>query len=324
MDYIEEKTPNGITIKVMLKKWNFIAFEKDGKVIYADESEAKVLHRVPVLVYIGDKFNIVRKGDSELAFFKINKGKVVIPYTLNDNNIRRYLFVESELDIDILPVRIKKINDIYSLVRGKDSGLYPDYVILEGEISDEDCIIIKNRMPGVMIIQIDESGGKAGANDGTEGAAPANEKIKDVFSDKNLNIMSNNPVFLARIHLRDMSLSKVNQLLLDFDISSLEADYMMKFIENMLNNPEDKIEIEQNRAKLESLKDSLQFYIYLVDKSEEGVKKMINSIDDMNKLTSYSTLIAKVRTLFTAKKDLLLLTDYENLLYEKKDQLQTK
>ena len=134
--------------------------------------------------------------------------------------------------------------------------------------------------------------------------------------------MSNNPVFLARIHLRDMALSKVNQLLLDFDISILEADYMLKFIENMLMNTEGKEKVEQNRAKLETLKDSLQFYIYLMNRDGNEIKKMVDKIDDENKLASYNTLIAKMRTLFTAKKDLLVLTDYENLLYEKKDQLQ--
>ena len=109
MDYIEERTPNGITVKVMIKKWNYIAFEKDGKVIYADEADAKVLHKVPIVVIIGDNIKIVKKEDNELAFFKVNKGKVVIPYSQKKKNLRKYLFIESDTKIDLLPLRIRSL-----------------------------------------------------------------------------------------------------------------------------------------------------------------------------------------------------------------------
>ncbi|MCU0821554.1 MAG: hypothetical protein MUC95_03660 [Spirochaetes bacterium] len=321
MDYIEEKTPGGITLKVMIKKWNFIAFERDGKVIYADEAEAKVLHKIPGIVLISDSYQIVRKDDSELAFFKVNKGKIIIPYVSIQTNIRKYLFIGSDSNIDLIPLRIKEIKDLSSLIRTKDSTLVPDYVVIDEKITDEDCIIIKNRFPNTMIIELRNETGKGKEDIIDSGLGKGSEEVQ---GEKNLNIMSNNPVFLARIHLRDMALSKVNQLLLDFDISSLEADYMLKFIENMLENPDNKAEIEQNRLKLLMLKDSFQFYIYLMDKNEKEIQNMINSVEDIKKIASYSTLIAKMRTLFTAKKDLLTLTDYENLIYEKKDQLQKK
>lgn len=321
MDYIEEKTPNGITLKVMIKKWNFIAFEKDGKVIYADEAQAKVLHKIPGIVLISDKYQIVRKGDSELAFFKVNKGKIIIPYMSKSSDIRKYLFIGSDSDIDLIPLRIKEISDLASLMKVKESAFIPDYVVIDENITDEDCIIIKNRFPNAMIVELREENArvKGDVADSTLGKG-----AEEVQGEKNLNIMSNNPVFLARIHLREMALSRVNQLLLDFDISSLEADYMLKFIENMLLNPDNRPEVELNRAKLVVLKDSFQFYIYLMDKNEKEIQNMINNVEDVNKLASYSTLIAKMRTLFTAKKDLLTLTDYENMIYEKKDKLQKK
>ena len=321
MDYIEEKTPNGITLKVMTKKWNFIAFEKDGKVIYADEAEAKVIHKIPGIVLISDKYQIVRKGDSELAFFKVNKGKIIIPYLSRSNDIRKYLFIGSDSDIDLMPLRIKEIKDLSSLIRLKDSAFIPDYVVIDENITDEDCIIIKNRFSNTMIIELRDENAKVKDDIGDSTLGKGAEEVQ---GEKNLNIMSNNPVFLARIHLREMALSKVNQLLLDFDISALEADYMLKFIENMLMNPDNKPEVEQNRAKLVTLKDSFQFYIYLMDKNEKEIQNMINGVEDINKLASYSTLIAKMRTLFTAKKDLLTLTDYENLIFEKKAELQKK
>ncbi len=327
MEYVEEKTPGGITFKVMIKKWQFIAFEKNGKVIYADETDAKVLHKTPVIVFISENCNVVKNDDSELAFFKINKGKIVAPYVNSKDGVRKYLFIDCDRKMDLLPVRVKELRELSSLMRGKESNITPDYIAIDHSISEEDCVFIKNRFPNVTIIRIDESiksrgTKKIGKNRDGYSSKKEDEGV-DLANEKNLNIMSNNPVFLARIHLRDMALSKVNQLLLDFDISSLEADYMLKFIESMLKNSEERDNIEQNRHKLESLMDSFQFYIHLMERNEKEIQDMIEKIDDVHKIASYNTLIAKMRTLFTSKKDLLILTDYENLLYEKKDQFQS-
>ncbi len=325
MDYLEEKTPSGITLKVLFNKWHFIAFDRDGGVIYAEESEAKVLHKIPVMVVLGDRYRIVKNNESELAFFKIIKGEIIIPYTSLKTSERKYFFIEREELMDLMPIRIREFNDVASLVREKDTGLIPDYIVIDQGIPDEDCQILGNRYGDAIIIQADHEGDERGIKikDGRTCEAQTG-RASDVATERNLNIMSNNPVFLSRIHLRDMALSKVNQLLLDFDISSLEADYMLKFIESMLENKEGRDEIEQNKSKLETLKDSFQFYIYLVNKNDEKIHEMINEIADANKLASYNTLVAKMKILFPEEKDLLKYTDYENLLFEKKDQIQEK
>ena len=124
--------------------------------------------------------------------------------------------------------------------------------------------------------------------------------------EKNLNIMSSNPVFLAKIHLKKLALSNVNQILLDFDISSLEAEYMLRFIETMLANKQNDEEIEKARPKLESQADSFRFYINLLNKNDNDIRKMINEIDSLSKLSSYSTLLAKVKLLFSKQEDILL------------------
>ncbi len=325
MEYIEENTPSGITLKILIKKWHFIAFDKSGGVIYADEADAKVLHKIPVLIFLGKKFSIVKNSNAELAFFKIMKGEVVIPYTCLVSNERRYLFIEREEPLDLIPFRIREFHDVALLVREKESGFVPDYIFIDHDISDEDCLVVNNRYPNAIVIQADDDDQSKGirVKDGHIYESQPG-RAADVLNEKNLNIMSNNPVFLARIHLREMALSKVNQLLLDFDISSLEADYMLKFIENMIENGDGRDDIEQNKSKLEALKDSFLFYIFLVNKNEDEIQRMINEISDANKLASYNTLIAKMKILFPEEADMLLLTEFENLLFEKKDQIQSE
>ena len=156
------------------------------------------------------------------------------------------------------------------------------------------------------------------------------EKISDclvVFmsveerDEKNLNIMSKNPVFLARIHLRRMELAKVTQLLFDFDLSPVEVEYILRFVETMMKREEGRDEIERNRSKLESLLDSFQFYIFLLNKNDVEIKNMIGRVEDQTSLASYNTLVAKLKSFYQDGEDHLLFTEYENLLFEKKDQI---
>lgn len=326
MDYIEEKTPSGITIKVILKSWEYTAFTKAGSVIYANESEGNALHKVPVLAFFGKYVNPIMNIDSELVFYKVRKGEIVIPYEDLNHNKRKYFFIKSEENLDVIPVRIQKISSIYRLVREIEGGIIYNYIVVDKSISKNEIVVIKNRCPSSIIIQ-------TGITDETQDSADEEKEISEEQKkakheeddiEKNLNMMSTNPVFLAGIHLKKLALSNVNQILLDFDISSLEAEYMLQYIEIMLNAKEYDEELEKARSKLEAQADAFRFYIFLVNKNDEAIRKMIDGIIDLKEISSYSTLLAKVKLLFSKQEDLLLLTEYENLLFEVKDKIQSK
>jgi hypothetical protein len=139
-----------------------------------------------------------------------------------------------------------------------------------------------------------------------------------VLKEVNINMMSNNPVFLARVHLREMNLSKMYQLILDFDLTAHDAEYIKSFVTIMLGKADADQEIKKNKQKLEAIRDSLQFFIHLTNKDDEQIRRMIASLNDSSMLASYSTLVAKAKLLHPGTEDQLLFTDYENLLWEKK------
>jgi hypothetical protein len=328
MDYIEEKTPGGITIKVIFKSWEYTAFNRNGSVIHTNETGGNVLHKVPVIAFFGKYLSPVVNVDSELTFYKIIKNEIVVPYLELAHNKRKYLFLKSSENLDLIPVRVIKISSIYNLVRGIESGILFNYIVLDKSISKNEIVVIKNRCPSAVIIQT----GIIGENEEDEDRDTWNKSEEDSFKEitseseleKNLNIMSNNPVFLAKIHLKKLALSNVNQILLDFDISSLEAEYMLRFIETMLAGKELNEEIEKARPKLEAQADAFRFYINLLNKNDIEIRKMIEKIDNVNMVSAYNTLLVKVKLLFSKQEDILLLTEYENLLFEKKDKIQNK
>ncbi len=321
MDYIEETTPRGITIKVTPKKWNFLVFDQRGGSVYADKAGSKILHQVPLIAFVGENFRLKNTANPEFSFLKVVKNRIVVPYLDTADNKRKYIFVETESTIDLLPVRLKELRDVAALVREIEAGVRPDSIVVNKNITKNDIIIIKNRFADARIMLADrdvkeEEAAKERAGINQFAEVRATEVIKDV----NINMMSTNPVFLARVHLREMNLSKVNQLILDFDLSALEAEYILSFIDTMLTKTESDAEIKKNVPKLQSLHDSLQFYVYLLRRDEEKIRQIISSIGDTSILASFSTLVAKVKLLYPGTDDQLIFTDYENIIWEKKSQ----
>lgn len=323
MDFIEQATPRGITLKVFPKKWNYLAFDEKGKTIYADAAGLKVLHRVPLVIFVGGSFTVKNNAGAEMSFLKATRGQIVIPYVDTDADRRqRYIFIPAERGIDLIPVRLKALRDISSLVRETEAGTRPDHIVVSGSVTRNDIIIIKNRLADAHIILAggrDEDGGAP--REESEINSFGDQRATEVAKDVNINMMSNNPVFLARVHLREMNISKVNQLILDFDLSPLEAEYILSFVSTMLSKSEEDAEIRKNLPKLEAIQGSLRFYIHLLGKKEAEVRSIIERMNDAAPLASFFTLIAKVKLMYPGTDDQLLFTEFENMLYEKKSAL---
>ncbi|MDY6967497.1 MAG: hypothetical protein SVR08_02405 [Spirochaetota bacterium] len=328
MEFIEEKTPDGITLKVMLKKGHFLAFNRSGSVIYADEEKASSIHELPVIFFMSIYLKVERRKESALQFYKIINNEIVIPYSDLRDNKRYYQFVKINKTIDLIPVLIYEFKDITALVREMEKGTIPNTIVVDSNVHREDIVILKNRNPDATVVLAGEGDNKQKwerykKNDLNKNY---NRRAVEETNEKNLNMMSENPVFLARIHLRKMDISKVNQLLLDFDISPLEAEYILQFIHTMLEKEigDAMDDIQKNRSKLMALVDSFQFYLSLLNKNSDEVKKMIEKTDDTISLASYNTILAKVKLFFPEEEEQLMFIEYENLLFEKKDQIQSK
>jgi uncharacterized protein (DUF2164 family) len=323
MDYIEEKTPKGISIKILKDKWKYLAFDRNGSSIYADKHEMKVMHKVLLIAFLGEYFQVHNNYNRELSLIRVSRGKLVIPYDRKGFEKRRYLLMNFEGTLDMVPVRLLGVDTIGNLIRMIESGQYPDYIVVDEYITRNDVVVIKNRCPDIDVVLAEDKKEITEIDKiSREGTTEAEERrATDLLKDINLNIMSQNPVFLARVHLRNMDLSKVNQLLLDFDLKSIDAEYILNFINTMLGKVDLKDELKKAESKLESLKKSFQFYLYLLEKKDDEIKMMINEMKNKDELASYGTLLAKIKLLFPEQGDQLLITGYENLIWEMKEKL---
>ena len=247
---------------------------------------------------------------------------MVLPYQDERESRRRYIFIETDAEIDMVPVKIMHFSNLGQLVKEiKRKEEQPHYIIVDKTISKNDIIVIKNRCPDSNVLLASEAGpgGEAGEEDSTENTGEEKSE-KEGVEDVDLNMLSRNPVFLARVHLRKMHLSRVKQLMLDFDLQAIDIEYIISFLQTMLENQDDSEEIKKYSGKIEELKTSFQFYYYLLQKDDEKIREMIETLENKNMLPSYFTIVSKVKLLFPGNEDQLLFTEYENMLWEKSEQ----
>jgi hypothetical protein len=314
MNFIEEKTPKGYLLKIFFDKWQFLAFDRRGKSIYADKDGRSLLHTVPVIVFVGTTFDIIKNYDRNYVLLKIRDGSILVPYRDIREKKTKYFFLNTEKEMDAIPARMLLVKDVAQMVREIDTGVQPDYVVVDDAVTPNDVIIIKNRYKVEEIIYIELANNCFLA-----------ERLQIPDSDRvmNINMMSSNPVFLARIHLRTMELSKINQLLLDFEITALDTEYILSFLQEVLDNAEIDPSMQKNKPVLLDLLNSFKFYHSLLQKDETLIKLMIDSTTDLKKLTPFRTLVSKVKAMYPGADAQKLYTVYENILYDKLEELKS-
>lgn len=314
MNFVEEKTPKGYLIKIFFENWQFLAFDGRGKSIYADKEKRSLLHTVPVMIFVGTSFSIGRDWERDYRMLKIREGVIVVPYVDVRDGKTKYIFLETDRDLDAIPARIMHVGDVAQMVREIDMGVTPHYVIVDDAVTPNDVIIIKNRYKAGDIIYSELANNHFLAE---------RMQIPDADDIVNLNMISSNPVHLSLIHLRAMDLAKINQLLLDFEINALDTEYILSFIRSEIDGIESKPGMEKHAPMLNDLLNSFKFYHSLLEKDEDKIKEMIDSTTDLKKLTPYRTLVSKVKAMFPGPEEQKLYTVYENILFDRLEELKT-
>jgi len=313
MDFAEEKTPSGYILKILFNKLKFLVFNSRGESFAADTEGRSLLHKLPTVVFLGNIFLVERDYLKEYSLLKVRDDTLILPYRNIIEKKRKYLFINYVTNIDVIPVKITMIKSYSSMLKDLPSDTNIDYLIVDESLSDTEISVITSRYrPGEIIKVI---------KDISESLKPSvDEKDSDFIS---INTMSDNPVFLATYHLKNMALSNLNQLLLDFEISAFDTQFIIHFINDTLETRKNEPEVIRNIGMLMDLKNAYEFYLALIVRDTKLVKEKIESETDIRKLPPYKTLISKVKSMNPGREDQLLFTDYENIIYEKEENLKT-
>jgi hypothetical protein len=314
---IEEKTPKGYVLKINLNKQSFIAFDRLGGAVYAGEHKENAIHKVPIICFLGKQFILKQRMLDRYFLVKVSRGKLLLPYYVAGKKDRHYHLLKCDESLDMIPVKILRVESILQFIRIIEEGIKPHFVFLQSDMDENDRVVLENRYTEGEYITIDLYSAKLVSQERAQ-------KDKEEDYSISLNTMSTNPVFLAAIHLRDFNLSSIKQILFDFDLTPYEADFIVSYLE-IIKKRKTYPNPEKNEAKIDDLIIDFNFYSALMKVDMDTVKKMIEGVKNSTEHSSFMTIFAKAQSVERdGTPDELDFVDFENLLYEKKEELDTK
>lgn len=277
--YEERKTPGGFLIKVRLAKMTYVVFTNDGPEVPRGSKSKSIVVPVPRVAFLGSDFNLSHFRLSELSFVNVKAGKLVIPYQHGTSNEIKTIFVATGSASDILPVLVQHFTAKEDLVKECETSEIFHYLIVDEDLPRTDMVTLKIRFPAMNILvikkKISSLETKVEKQTSSDNKVVDFSKVRatDVITNSNLNQYSQNPVFLARIHLRNMELDKVKQLLLDFKLNGQDVAFIRTFLEVMIRNEFNKPELKASREKLVALNEAFRLSTLILDSQIEEFEK---------------------------------------------------
>ena len=315
MNFIEEKTPAGYNLKILLNKSKFLVFNNRGESFSSDPEGRSLLHKLRTAVFVGNVFFVERDYFKNYSLVKVKDKQIILPYRNLVEKKRKLLFIDYDTFLDLIPIKQFAVKNYASLLRDMPSDMEIDFLIVDESLSNMEVSIIASRFKPEIIIE-------AFTESYQEPEVVPDSKPAGYIS---INTMSDNPVFLASYHLKNMSLSNLNQLLLDFELSALDIQFIIHFINNILENKKNDLEVIRNNSMIIDLKNAYEFYLALITKDIDYINEKVETETDYRKLSPYRTLISKIRSLGIAgAEEQLLYTDFENIVFEREEKLKSE
>lgn len=306
--YEERKTPGGYLVKVRLSKMTYVVFTPNGPEVPRGAKNQSIVVPVPKIAFLGPEFNLSHFRLGELNFVNTKAGKMVIPYQFGASNEIKTIFLSTGSSSDVLPIVIYHYNTKDEFIQAYDRGETVHYLVVDESIPRQDMVGLKIRYQtlNIMVIRkkiaqqpvpspgkVDRGGTEVGygenptTSNSLSGVVDINKvRATDIIHDGNLNQYSQNPVFLARIHLRNLDLDKVKQLLLDFRLSSQDVSFIRTFLDVMIRNEKNKDDLKAVHHKLVALNEAFRLSILILElkipefeqELEKGMSKEIASL----------------------------------------------
>ncbi|WP_411821370.1 hypothetical protein [Leptospira sp. 'Mane'] len=299
--YEERKTPGGYLVKVRLSKMTYVVFTDIGPEVPKGSKNNSIVVLVPKVGFFGEDFDLSHFHSGELSFVNVKAGKMVIPYQHGFSNEIKTIFLGTGSQSDALPVIIYHYRNKEELMRAWETGEQVQYLVVDEEIPRSDMVTFKIRYPSLNILVIKKKINTAATESQASTGSKEDkgivdyEKVRatDVTKNQNLNMFSENPVFLARIHLRNMELDKVKQLLLDFHLSSQDVSFIRTFLDVMIRNEYDKEELEAAKEKLKAMNEAFRLAVLILEFKVEEFERELDRIFSADISSMIYALLAK-------------------------------
>ncbi len=254
----------------------YVVFSQKGPEVPRGSKNNSIIVTVPRIVFLGKEFDLSHFQQGELSFVSVKAGKMVIPYQHGGAKDVKTIFLNSGSASDVLPVIIFHFKSVQEFLAGTEGGNEFHHLVIDEDFPRQDMVSLKIRFPVLNILIIKRKiVAQNPKEDQSQSVTVAEKEIVNadkvratdiIASGSNLNMFSGNPVFLARIHLRNMELDKVRQILFDFKLVKEDVMFIRTFLTVMLKNENNKEELRVNHDKLRTLDEIFRLAVLILQK----------------------------------------------------------
>ncbi|MBE7440689.1 MAG: hypothetical protein HS115_19755 [Spirochaetales bacterium] len=205
---------------------------------------------IPVIALIGKEVRPEMKS-GEFLLAPCKHGRVIVGYL--QGGVLRRLFITIHSQADEFPIYVMHYETARAFLSAEGQGNPYRYIVCDPSVPRIDMMTlkIKNGDAQILLIQPAEEAP----------AEPLQKPVRatDLMAQSGTAEHASNPVFMARVHLRNLHLDRVKQLLYDFRLKAEEIEFIRTFLTLMIRNVQNKEDLRQARPQLEILDTMFSF-----------------------------------------------------------------
>lgn len=194
------------------------------------------------VIFVGDLLR--SHPDPGPVLFPVKKGRLLIPYGSSGGEPNR-LGLPCPPDIDQFPAVLRRVSSIRDVLAEPAGSAKMRFIVVDDSVARIDLITLKVKQPQAQVLVVHAP----------EQAKPDHAKVRaaDLMSTEQGDELQQNPVFMARVYLRNLELTRVRDLLVEFEMSGEEIQFVRTFLQLMIRNDRAQEDLNAARTKLAHL-----------------------------------------------------------------------
>lgn len=260
---VELTTAAGLVIKVKPGKYSCIVFKENRPEIPKSE-ERSMEQLVPSILFIGAQFEMAIPV-GQFVLVANRNFRLQVPYRRLPNRTVRHLTLATTSASDQFPVIVQHYDSARTF-HSRDGSAYR-FIVADDEVPRVDLVAlkVKNHDAQILILHPEEKVAQKTAD-----VDISKIRARDLVASGAAAEEGGNPVFLARIHLRNLDLDRVKELVVAHPMTGQENTFIRTFLQLMIKNEHGKQDLALVKGQLEQL-DELYRLIAQAEASDRSV-----------------------------------------------------
>lgn len=231
-------------------------------------------HPLPEVIFVGGLLRASDEGrPPEPVLFQVKKGRLLIPYGGLAGGEPGRLGLPCPPDVDQFPAVVRGVAAVRDVLSGQPSPTKLRFIVVDDSVPRIELITLKVKQPQAQVLVVH-------APEAAASGKPDHSKVRasDILSTGQGDELQQNPVFMARVHLRNLELARVRDLLVEFEMSAEEVQFVRTFLQLMIRNDRGLEDLKSARAELVHIDELYRVAGILVSGDREAFDRELENV----------------------------------------------